>query len=334
MIYPLNFFAFNKDLSKAIGVTIHNTESRISDTFNSFNNRIPYKYWDPILSSIVFSIIISSLIIIIVSPNISIIFALFYCITYSYVYRIITIILNFFGSAYNKYISDKVNNLVTNLLNFKPLRPIYHIIYYYISFIFILRNYFQKDRVWIMYTIGVLFFINFFLCKYDYYYHFTQQEIIIGLLLTGVNLLSWDNLGDVFSSIMLRTPASEFTVGLKSFLLVNSQHRFVIIRKISRLASLGSLILGKTTLTSTARATIAIGLTSTAALAGNAYLDRKHDAVQQESNRKHDGEQQEANRKVEHRKLDVQERTLDVQERTLKFEQKKYEDQQAAKKWW
>ena len=38
---------FNKDISKAIGVTIDNTEIRISDTFNTFNNRIPYKYREP-----------------------------------------------------------------------------------------------------------------------------------------------------------------------------------------------------------------------------------------------------------------------------------------------
>lgn len=38
---------FNRDISKSIGVTIDNTEIRISDTFNTFNNRIPYKYREP-----------------------------------------------------------------------------------------------------------------------------------------------------------------------------------------------------------------------------------------------------------------------------------------------
>jgi hypothetical protein len=161
-------------------------------------------------------------------------------------------------------------------------RPFFRIFYIYLSFIFILRNYFKQERAWILYAIGVFAIINTLLPLF--FLDFTSvniKELISMELVLGLNLLSYDTVGDLAANYLLNYPKTSFNSGLYTFLTSTQKNPFVLIRHVGRLAYLGSLIIGKTNMTSTGRATIAVGVLTGISLTGTQiYLQQDNHAFQ------------------------------------------------------
>ena len=186
------------------------------------------------------------------------------------------------------------------------------------AFIFNLRYFFRKERPEIIYIVGLIIMcLSFF--------DFSGHIILICYAyccIFGLNLISYDNLGSIFSEYLFNNSQSSFSLGFSYFLTSAQTHKYSIIRRFAHTASVTSLILGKTPMTATGRAYLFVGLVggtmTTSVFVYNQHLQRAHDTIMQETKHNHDSSENEKARAIQTQTNDINERVADLKEVELK----------------
>jgi hypothetical protein len=222
---------------------------------------------------------------------------------------------NFVFNSINAIFNNLLLKIKTKLLGLFPYipQPFFYLVYIYMFFIFLIRQYFSKERPWIIYAIGIIFMVNL-IYPAIFFPVFGITHYIMFNLLLGLNLVSWDNIGSMFSDILINHPDTVFSTTYLTLTKKGLNHPSIIVRYTFSRAAAG-VIFGKTPMTSTGRATIGV-----AVISGVGYMYNEH-----------------LNRKLEREKLAL-ERDKFALERD-KFEYQKAQDakadtEKAAKKGW
>jgi hypothetical protein len=208
-----------------------------------------------------------------------------------------------------------------SLLNFVSkapwLYPVKCFLYYIITGIFVFRSFFKKEQPWLIYVIGILFFINII------YKVFPILSVSVCLVLQGFYLISLDLYGELFASLIVHDSTSAFSMGYMVFLTKHKSSQYTIIKRTMIRAAMG-LIVGKTALTATGRATVIVGGMTAASLMVDHALERRHQSFENELDRKHASDESERDRK----------HVSDENEKTRQHERDRWAHENTKKKWW
>jgi hypothetical protein len=234
------------------------------------------------------------------------------------------------------YINKILVSFKSNESNFKNL--LYHMLFYYIAFLLLMRSFFKKEHPIIIYFIAVLLLLNI-------NFPIIDITVIIYIFFSqGFYFLSTDLWGEIFSEFLLLHPSSYFTLSFSTFLTRKSNSSNAIVRYMG-LRAASSIFFGKSGLTPTGKASILIAASSSAALAYNSYQDRlqrfelqknEHTFQAQESEKSR--QESEKSRQHERERWTLEkERWAHEKERwTQEKERWAHEEQERTKKqgWW
>jgi hypothetical protein len=238
---------------------------------------------------------------------------LFMIISYSIIYPIYLIVFNRLNTIFNNFLL-KIKTKLIELLPYIP-QPFFYLVYIYMFFIFLIRQYFIKERPYIIYMIGLIFMINLLYPNVFFPVFHITQYIMFNLIL-GLNLVSWDNMGSIFSDILINHPDTVFSTTYLTLTKKGLNHPSIIVRYTFSRAAAG-VIFGKTPMTSTGRATIGVAVISGVGYMYNEHLNRK------------------STEKIEFAKIDAQRDATNAQREAIALDREKFEYQKAqdAKKW-
>jgi hypothetical protein len=189
-------------------------------------------------------------------------------------------------------------------------------------FIFLIRQYFIKERPYIIYLIGFVFMINLIYPNVFFpAFHITQY--ILFNLIFGLNLVSLDNLGSIFSDILLNHPDTVFSATYLTLTRKGLNHRSAIVRYVFTRAVAG-VVFGKTAMTSTGRATIGVAVISGAGYLYGQHLKYKHEAEQNALNREHQSKENALNREQQNKEnalnREQQNKATDLQREQFEYQ--------------
>jgi hypothetical protein len=222
----------------------------------------------------------------------------------------------------------------------------------FIYYVLLLRSiFYQKEYPWLAYVPMVFFLTNLIAISQYNFPLFTLKAYTIFLVILGFHLVLVDAQGDAIAFLYYTYPLSLFSISLSTSLtrLQKSNHMFV---RFTGTRAIAGIFFGKSGLTPTGKASIFAGAVAAGSFTVNEYLDRVHDAKQQELTRAHDAKQQELTRahdteqQVLQRKhdatqqelnRDLEKAKLDLEKAKLDFQKQKYSDAQIASakaSWW
>ena len=173
---------------------------------------------------------------------------------------------------YKPFISNSIHGkketLLIKLNKSSFFRKLFTCVTFYILYI---RSFFIKDVTHAFLTICVpgINMVLIFLSKF-YPDLFNLFFTTYALLWIGLQLQIFDYLGSRLSSYILHDP--DPIVSMTTFLLL-TRHPNIVVRHVSA-ASVTSLVIGKTAMTATGRATLMVGLGTGTVWLFNCYLDR------------------------------------------------------------
>lgn len=262
-----------------------------------------------------------------IGTNISFSFLVFIMVAYGILYPIYYLLFNYI----NNYINYLLNNFKSSfLLIISQIgQPFISMIYLYMFFIFLIRQFFIRERPWIIYLIGGVFLINL-LYPNHFFTHFTMIQYILFNAILGANLISIDNLGSFFSDILINHSETTFAATYLSLTKRGLAHSHVIIRTIVT-RSIAGIIFGKTPMTSTGRATIGVAVISGAGYLYNEHLNRKSTESIATANRKSSESIAAANR-ISSESIAAADRASQDRATALQREEFEYRKAQDAKK--
>jgi hypothetical protein len=188
-----------------------------------------------------------------------------------------------------------------------------YIVTLYASWLLFIRSFFINEKPWLIPLMVVIFHLNVYLEIFPF---FDMVRIAQFFLWLGIYCIAIDNLGSIISTYALSGTSNLFD-NVIPFL---TKERGNFVESFYKNSGYAALIMGKTAMTATGRASLIIGVLSGAGYLLNAQLDRNHQAAQNTQN--HDRQDKRDQRQRDFTSREAQ-RQRDWQDR--KDKQKAYE---------
>lgn len=235
----------------------------------------------------------------------------------------------------NRYLTIIFKNNIKRLHELKSFKVFSTLFFYYLSYVFFLRNFFSQERPSVFYILPLLGLFLFW-CPLIV---FSFKGYIMLNILFGMNCIIYDFIGENYSNFFHDFPQHSLTVSYFVFLSKKQNSKFVIIRQVFTRAYLASMFLGKTAMTPTGRGYITVGISSGILFGINEHLNRRNAADIAQKNRTSaeaiaEG-QNKASTDVAQKKLDVAQKKLEIAQTNANKEIEIAQINANAKKpWW